>query len=117
MPTFSIQDLLLGRKSDDTVSQPLDHKIQRREKRPVGERPYQEHRPRQETEELIKSLLEKAGKPLTISPIARGLGRSVSPHLRRIIAGMVETGDLIETADTVPNGAMVRYWYSLPQKK
>ena len=117
MATFSIKDLLLGQKNDETVAERLDDKIRRREKTSVGEKPYQEHRSRQETEELIKNYLAQQGKPMTVSPIARAIGRAVSPHFRRVLAGMVQTGQIVETVDTVPNGAMARYWYSLPEKK
>jgi len=117
MPSFKMDELQKAIFGDKTVPQQYAPENQGRGKRAVGERPFQEHRSRQETEELIKNFLAEQGKPVTINPISRAIKRTVSPGLRRIIAGMVESGQIIETTDTVPNGFMVRYWYSLPDQK
>lgn len=118
MPTFSMSELLknFGNsvESTETVSQPSHDKSAGGRRKAVGERPYQEHRSRQDTETLIKNMLQEAGKPMTIVAISRKLDRTPSPHFRSLIASMVAAGDLVETVDTAPNGRMVRYWYSLP---
>lgn len=80
----------------------------------VGEKPYQDHRSRKDTEALIKNCLLESAKPMTVIAISRYLGRTPSPHFRSIIADMVKAGSLIESVDTAPNGRMVRYLYSLP---
>lgn len=115
MPSFRMDDLLKQFGGSTTVPQQSGHENREGRKRAVGERPFQEHRSRQDTEELIKKFLAEQGKPVTINPISRAINRTVSPGLRRILAGMVESGQIIETTDTVPNGFMVRYWYSLPE--
>ena len=117
MPSFKMTDLMQGLKDGTTVPQQYTPENQGRGRRAVGERPFQEHRSREETETLIKNFLAEQGKPVTINPISRAIKRTVSPGLRRILAGMVEAGEIVETTHTVPNGFMVRYWYSLPDKK
>lgn len=114
MPSFSITDLLGITGNDETVTSPSHPEKSGRRKKAVGERGYQEHRSRQETEELIKNTLRDAQKPMTALAIARSLDRTASPHFRSILADMVKTNDLLETVDTAPNNHMVRYWYSLP---
>lgn len=98
-----------------TVTSPSHSEKSERGKRAMGEKPYQDHRPRQDTETLIKNYIQDAGKPISAIVIARGLDRTASPHFRSIIADMVKVGDLIETVDIAPNGRMVRYLYSLPE--
>jgi len=109
-------DLISSIEDIATVAKPSYIENQRGRKKAVGEKPYQEHRSREDTETIIKNFLAEQGKPMTVNPIARAIGRTVSPHFRRILAGMVETGQIIESTDTVPNGMMVRYWYSLPNR-
>jgi hypothetical protein len=110
-----IEDLIKQVTGRETVSEPSQSKIAERGKRTVGEKPFQDHRPRSATETLIKNMLKEAGRSMTFREIARGLNRSASPHLRALIMSMVEDGQLIESADTVPNNErMARFWYSLP---
>ena len=114
MPSFKIEDLLGMSKNNDTVTEPLHSEKSAGRKKTVGEKGYQEHRSRVDTEELIKNVIREAKKPLTALAIARAIDRTASPHFRSIIAHMVKTGELIETVDTAPNNRMIRYWYSLP---
>lgn len=97
-----------------TVTSPSHEKKSERGRKAMGEKMYQDHRSRQETERLIKSCIQDAGKAISAMLIARCLDRTASPHFRSIIADMVKNGDLVETIDLAPNGRMVRYLYSLP---
>jgi len=110
MATFKMEEL---RASDTTVSEPLQTKNHVGRKKAMGEKGYQEHRSREETEKLIKDFLAEKGTS-TVTTIARALDRTASPHFRRIVLEMAEAGQLVETIDTVPNGFLARYWYSLP---
>lgn len=110
MASFKIEELRAG---DTTVSEPLQTKNQGGRKKAMGEKGYQDHRSREDTEKLIKSFLQEKGSS-TVTTIARALGRTASPHFRRIVLEMAEAGQLVETVDTVPNGFLARYWYSLP---
>lgn len=112
MATFKIEELF---GSAETVTEPSHAKNKPMTKKAVGQvRQYQEHRPRTETEELIKTAIRDAGKALTFNSIARALNRSTSPFLRNILMDMVKAGQLVETVDVPNNAKMVRYWYSLP---
>ena len=112
MATFKIEELF---ESTGTVTEPSHDKIKQSTRKAVGQvRTYQEHRPRTETEQLIKTAIQDAGKALTFNSIARSLNRSTSPFLRKIIMDMVNAGELVETVDVPNNAKMVRYWYSLP---
>lgn len=112
MATFKIEELFEGPK---TVEEPSHAKNKQMRQKAVGQvRQYQDHRPKSETEELIKTSIRDAGKALTFNSIARALNRSTSPFLRKIIMDMVQAGELVETVDVPNNAKMVRYWYSLP---
>ena len=98
-----------------TVTPPSQSKKSERGPRTVGEKVYQDKRPRDETETLIKNMIRDAGEGLTFNQIARGLNRSTSPHLRSILVDMVKREELVETIDDAPrNPKMTRSWYSLP---
>lgn len=97
-----------------TVSSPSHEKKSERGRKTVGEKPYQDHRSRQDTEALIKNCISDSGKAISAVLIARCLDRTASPHFRSIIAGLVERKELVESVDIAPNGRMVRYLYSLP---
>jgi len=97
-----------------TVTSPSLSQKSERGKKTVGEKSYQDHRSRQDTETLIKNCILDSGKPMSVMLIARCLDRTASPHFRSIVADMVKSGALIESVDIAPNGRMVRYLYSLP---
>lgn len=99
-----------------TVSSPSHSQKSERGQRAMGEKPYQDHRPKEETQRLIKNCIQSGPEEgLSAIALARCLGRKASPHFRSIIAEMVESRDLIESNDIAPNGRMVRYLYSLPR--
>lgn len=112
MATFKIEDLF---GHGQTVPEPSHAKNKPMTQRAMGQvKPYQEHRTRAETEQLIKDILATAKKNMTLGAIARQMERTPSPHLRMIFADMVKAGELVETADTPNNERWIRYWYSLP---
>lgn len=98
-----------------TVTPPSQQKKPERGQRVVGEKKYQDHRPREETETLIKNMIQEAGRAMTFNQIARGLNRSTSPHLRALLMAMVERGDLTEEIGAAPgNPNMTRSWFDVP---
>lgn len=112
MASFKIEELF---GDGSTVSEPSHEKNKPTTQRAMGQvRPYQDHRTRAETEQLIKDTLKASKKHMTLGAIARQMERTPSPHLRMIFAEMVKAGQLIETADTPNNERWIRYWYSLP---
>jgi len=115
MPSFSMNDLIKQVGETETVMQPSHQEIGRGRKKAMGEKGYQDHRSRQDTEALIKNYLAQKGEPMSIIAIARHLGRTASPHFRSIIAEMRDAGHLVETIDMAPNQRLVRYLYSLPE--
>lgn len=117
MPSFSMDDLIKQAGETETVMRPLHQKIGRGGKQAVGEKGYQAHRSREDTETLIKNYLAQVGEPMSIIAIARHLERTASPHFRSIVLDMTRAGHLVESVDVAPNGRMIRYLYSLPQAK
>jgi len=117
MPTFNMDDLIKEAGEVETVIKPLHQKIGRGGKRAMGEKAFQEHRSRQDTETLIKNYIGQVGEPVSIIAIARQLDRTASPHFRSIVLDMTRAGELVESVDVAPNGRMIRYLYSLPQSK
>lgn len=117
MPTYNMDDLIKEAGEMETVIRPLHQKIGRGGKKAMGEKGYQDHRSRGDTETLIKNYL--VGKPdgMSIIAIARELNRTASPHFRSIVLDMTRAGELVESVDVAPNGRMIRYLYSLPQSK
>lgn len=97
-----------------TVTSPSHEQKPEKGRKTVGEKPYQDHRSREDTERLIKNYLRQAKTPVSVIVIARQLDRKASPHFRSIVASMVKAGHLVESFDVAPNGRMVRYLYSLP---
>lgn len=111
---MKIEDLLNHFTNRDTVTQPSHQKTSERRKLPVGERPYQDHRSRSETETLIKNTLKEAGREMTVIELARVLNRTASPHFRKIVTEMVDQGLLVQTAVLAPNERLHRFLYKLP---
>lgn len=111
MPSFSMEDLLktAGHEPDVTITSHSNATQNRKTK--VGERP---GRPVAETKALIKKCIEEAERPCSIAEICAYLERGATPHIRNILKGLVDSGELIETADLARSRTMVRYWYSLP---
>lgn len=110
--SFSRDDLF-GKDPIETVIQSLHAKNSGERIDPVGRLQYRGYRERSETETLIKSVLEEAGKPMKFREVARRIDRSPNPFLRQILADMVATGEIILTQDIAPNERMPRYWYSV----
>lgn len=113
MPSYSMEDLIKEAGKDTTVTLPSMQKIGRGGKKAVGQKGYQEHRSREDTETLIKNYLAETNRPMTIIAVARYLERTASPHFRSIVLQMRDAGHLVETVDIAPNGRTVRYLYSL----
>lgn len=114
MATFKMEDLI---GDDLTVNEPLAVKKTGRGKKTVGEKGYQEHRSRQDTEELIKNILRDKGKPMTAVAIARACDRTASPHFRRLLSEMVTAGQLVDIVTDIPGVAdqfSTWRWYDLP---
>jgi hypothetical protein len=117
MATISMKELINQFGDGETVSKPSTQKIGRGGKRAMGEKSYQEHRSRQDTETLIKTYLEDKPEGASIIAIARHLGRTASPHFRSIVLQMRDRHELIESVDMAPNQRLVRYLYSLATVK
>lgn len=111
---MKIEELLNHFRKDDTVISPSHSKKRGGRKTAMGERPFQDKRSRKDTETLIKNRLKEVGHEMTITQLAYDLERTASPHFRKIVEGMVERGELIQTADLAPNERMFRFWYKLP---
>lgn len=111
MPSFTIEQLMQEAGHNVTVAMTSQSNIQQNRKTKVGQ---VRGRSVDETKALIKKCIEETGRPVTIAEICIYLERSATPHIRNILKGMVETGELIETADLARSRTMVRYWYSLP---
>lgn len=116
MATMTRDEIDAYLRGDVTVIEPSQWHTRRERKKTVGEKPYQEHRSREETETLIKNFLADQGKPMTVAPIARALKRTASPHFRAILVDMVKVGVLVESVEAMPNQISIRYLYSLAQK-
>lgn len=111
MATISMKDLLETAGNDANVTITSHSNATQNRKTKVGERP---GRPVSETKALIKKCIEDAERPCSIAEICTYLERGATPHIRNILKGMVDAGELIETADLARSRTMVRYWYSLP---
>jgi len=74
--------------------------------------PQQEHRPRDETRNLILEALAQADDPLTRTEIARALHRRKSPHLIAMIDELVDDGLIVRDVVTFHNGVQ-GYVYAL----
>ena len=109
--TFSRDDLF----GNEMITQSSHPKNSEERISPVGRLKYRGYRERSETEELIKSVLKEAKKPVKFRDVARGIDRSPNPFLRQILAEMVEAGQIVQTQDIAPNDVMPRYWYALPK--
>jgi len=111
MPSYTIEQLMKDAGHNVTVPLTSHSETQQTRKTKVGQ---VRGRSVDETKTLIKKCIEEAGRPVTIAEICIYLERSATPHIRNILKGMVEAGELIETADLARSRTMVRYWYSLP---
>lgn len=76
----------------------------------------QEHRPREETRELILQTIRSSPAPLTRTEIARAIGRVKSPHLIELIDSLVEDNLLHRETMSFHNG-VEGYIYSLKASK
>lgn len=74
--------------------------------------PIQEHRPRDETRQLLVDLLRQSDQPLSRTQIARALNRRKSLHLNSLIDALVLEGLVARTVATFPTRVQgyVYYW-------
>jgi len=107
--TFSRDDIF----GDEIIAQSSHQKSEVGAQKTMGRLQYRGYRDRKETEALIKSVLEEAGRPLKFREVARGVDRSPSPFLRSILVEMIDRGEVLEAVDVSPNERLPRYWYSL----
>lgn len=66
--------------------------------------PKQDHRDREESLSLILSAIEHTPSGLTRTQIARALNRTKTPHLIKLIEGLVEDGYLVRRVRIFGNG-------------
>jgi len=66
----------------------------------------------EESEELIIRVLESAIAPLPRSKVAKLIGRKKSPHLNRLLEGLVSRGIAYRSERIRPNG-VVMYLYEI----
>lgn len=112
MPSFSMEELKKSLGISATVS-PMSHsKNQREAYQRVGQI---RGRTVDETKTLIKKALTEAGRPMSFTEICAYLERKQTPHLRKMLHEMGDSGELIEEADIAPSRMMTRFWYSLPR--
>lgn len=111
MPTFTVQQLIDELGYNATVPMTSQSEIQQTRKTRVGQ---VRGRSVEETKTIIKTCIKEAGRAMTIAEICVCLERAQTPHIRNILKGMAEAGELIEGADLARSRTMVRFWYSLP---
>jgi len=70
-----------------------------------------------ETKELIKQAIIAAGRPISVMEVCAALDRKQTPHMRKILHDMGDSGELLESIDLAPSRMMTRFWYSLPSGK
>lgn len=70
--------------------------------------------PREEMKSMIRDFVKKHGPALTARQIARGVGRSKSPHFVGILSEMCEDNELVCQWAGTNNGLFARY-FSLPE--
>ena len=111
MPSFTIEQLIREAGYNVTVPMTSQSEPQQTRKTKVGQ---VRGRSIDETKTMIKTCIKEAGRPMTIAEICVCLERAQTPHIRNILKGMAEAGELIEGADLARSRTMVRFWYSLP---
>jgi len=67
-----------------------------------------------ETKELIKQAIRATGRPMSFIELCAAVERKQTPHMRKILHDMGDSGELLESIDMAPSRMMTRYWYSLP---
>jgi len=67
-----------------------------------------------ETKELIKQAIRNTGRPMSFIELCAAVERKQTPHMRKILHDMGDSGELLESIDMAPSRMMTRYWYSLP---
>ncbi|MAU08580.1 MAG: hypothetical protein CL607_02070 [Anaerolineaceae bacterium] len=75
----------------------------------------QDHRPKDQSRQLIVDAILAAGGPLTRTQIARVLQRTKTPHLIALIDSLVEEGYLARSIVTFKNGVQ-GYQYDLSEE-
>ena len=75
----------------------------------------QDHRPKDQSRQMIVDAILAAGEPLTRTEIARVLRRTKTPHLIALIDKLVEEGYRIRSIVTFKNGVQ-GYQYDLAEQ-
>jgi len=110
MPSFTMDEIKRALGIDPTVSLTSHSENAKKGFKPMGQT---RGRPIPETKALIKTAIQEAGRPLSFPEICLYLERKQTPHLRKLLHDMGDSGELIETADLAPSQMLPRFWYSL----
>lgn len=111
MPTFSMDEIKQSLGIDPTVPLTSYSEIKQKGFKAMGQ---VRGRSIPETKELIKKGIEAAGRPMSFVEICALLERKQTPHLRKLLHDMGDSGELVEAVDLAPSRMLTRYWYSLP---
>lgn len=111
MPTFTMDEIKRSLGIDPTVSVTSHSDNAKKGHKAMGQ---VRGRSIPETKELIKKGIKEADRALSFTEICALLERKQTPHLRKLLHDMGDSGELIETVDLAPSRMLTRFWYSLP---
>lgn len=112
MATISMAELRQSMGLNETVQSTSHYENQEGRNARVG---HTRGRSIPETKELIKQAIIAAGRPISVMEVCNALNRKQTPHMRKILHDMGDTGELLESIDLAPSKMMTRFWYSLPK--
>lgn len=103
-PTTITRDELFGRTSDvrEMPNFGMEAEIM------VGRKG---KRTQDESERLIKEFIYRSKKPVTFLDICQHLGRKPAAHFRKMLDKMVESGEVLKSADYAAGPSIPRYLY------
>lgn len=116
MPSFSRDDLETSIRGSALNAHSTHSFLNSEEVTRVGRRKKDRRRKAEDTEKLIKKFLVKQGVWTTLLDICNHLERSPGPHIRRIIDGMIEAGELERVQDFGAGPSIPRYLYRAIKK-
>ena len=76
----------------------------------------QDHRPRNETRQMMINIVAQSEKPLTRTQIVNRLQRKKTPHLIRMMDSLVDEGIFVRSVVTFNNG-VTGYVYSIARER
>lgn len=111
--TFSIAELMQdqNKSASDAHHIPQIHTQGRGE--PVGRVRRDNRRLKSDTEKLIREFMQDQTEEVLLLDICDHLERRPSPIIREIVAGMVDSGELIRRVDYGAGPTLPRYLYSV----